>query len=75
MGSHLQLHMFIANTCSPTEDIFTTFEIQIWLPEVFSREINLVNMFCAWPIWAEVTHYLGYNIVISSLSIDRQLNI
>ena len=34
-----------------------------------------LRILCVWPIWAEVTCYLGNDTVISSLSIDRQLNI
>ena len=36
---------------------------------------NPIRIFCAWPIWAEATHNLGDNTLISSLSIDRQWNI
>ena len=37
--------------------------------------INPIGIFCAWPIMAEVNRYLGNNTVISSLSINRHLNI
>ena len=56
------------------ECTFTTLEIQIWLPD-FILGISSVRIFCAWPIWAEVTSYLGNDTVVSSLIIDRQLNI
>ena len=39
----------------------------------FFLGINLARIFCAWPIWAEVTHYPGNNTMISPLSINRQL--
>ena len=56
------------------EDTFTTFEIQIWLPE-FILGIHSVRIFCAWPFCAEIIRYLGNDRVVSSLIIDRQLNI
>ena len=52
----------------------TTFEIQIWLPD-FILGINPLRIFCAWPNWAEVICYLANDTVVSSLFIDRQLNI
>ena len=54
------------------EDTFTTFEIQIWLPD-FILGMNSIRIFCGWPIWADVTRYPGSDILIFSLSIDRQL--
>ena len=56
------------------EDTFTTFEIQTWLPDVILG-INPFRIFCAWLVWAEVTYHLGKNKTVSSLSIDRHLNI
>ena len=56
------------------EDAFTTFEIQSWLPD-FMLGINPFWIFCAWPVWVEVAHYIGNKIVISSLSIDGQFKI
>ena len=49
-----------------TEHTFTTFEIQIWLPD-FILGTNPLRTSCTWPIWAEVTRYLGNNIIISSV--------
>ena len=59
---------------NPTWITFTIIEIQIWLPD-FLLVINPIRIFCAWPIWTEVTRFLGNNTMISSLSIDRPLNI
>ena len=38
------------------EDTFTIFEIQTWLPD-FILGISPFRIFCACPIWAEVTYY------------------
>ena len=37
------------------------------------RHCNVAKDFCAWPIWVELTCYLGNDTVISTLSTDRQL--
>ena len=46
---------------------------QILLPD-FILGMNRSWIFCAWPIWREITCYLGSFTVISTLSIDGQLN-
>ena len=45
------------------EDTLNTFKIQIWLPD-FILGTNSLIIFCAWPIWADITCYLVNNTVI-----------
>ena len=54
------------------EDTFTTYEIQTWLPDIILGMDRFRNL-TAWPVWVEVTGYIGNKTKISSLSIDRQL--
>ena len=65
---------FVVNWLGMIEDTVTTFWIQTWLPD-FILGITPFRIFVTWPVKAEVTHYLQTKTVISSLSIDRQLNI
>ena len=60
------------NTCCRYEDTFTTYEIQTWLPDIILGMDRFRNL-TAWPVWVEVTGYIGNKTKISSLSIDRQL--
>ena len=54
------------------EDTFTTYEIQTWLADIILGMDRFRNL-TAWPVWVEVTGYIGNKTKISSLSIDRQL--
>ena len=47
------------------EDIFTLFEILTWLLDFHLGMNPFVNI-TAWPVWAEATHYIGVNTIISS---------
>ena len=71
------LHIYLTHKTKQVdldEDTFTTFEIQTWLPDFIWR-INSFRVFCAWPVWAEVTCYLGNNTVISSSPINIHQNV
>ena len=56
------------------EDTFTMFELQTWLPD-FILGINPFGIFLAWPVCPDVTSDIRNNTVVSSLSIDRKLEI
>ena len=56
----------------PSEDTFTTYEIQTWLPDIILGMDRFRNL-TAWPVWVEVTGYIGNKTKISSLFIHRQL--
>ena len=71
---HMNIPDYYITIINSREDAFTTFEIKTWLPD-FILGINLFRICCDWPIWEEVTCYLGNNKVIHFLLIDRQLNI
>ena len=50
------------------------FEIQTWLPG-FVSGTNSLRTFCDSPVWADVTHYLGNDTVISFVINKQNLNV
>ena len=57
-GCSAEQRMRVSLLSRRREGTFTSFEIQIWLPD-FILAINSIRIFCTWPNRAEVTHYIG----------------
>ena len=54
------------------EDIFTTFDIKHGCLRLGK---NIFRIVYTWPVWAEVNYHIGESTTISSLLIDRHLDI